>query len=205
MIDRRASPDTMPAMKLLAWHHVIDNSFTKTSEFKIVRKDITAAISAIAWPPGAPDFTLNPTREGNGVKPIKDAFVEVLVAQGWLPETRPRRLDAEYTFKDGLKFGAEWETGNISSSHRAINRMLLGAFDGELHGGILAVPSRATYRFLTDRVGNFQELVPYLPLWSSYGQVLPSKAYLGIVVFEHDALDENVPTITKGTDGRALI
>ncbi|MBS4730094.1 hypothetical protein MSM1_17735 [Mycobacterium sp. SM1] len=192
-------------MKLVGWHHMIDNSFTTTPEFTKVHNDITAAIAAIAWPPGAADFTLNPTRDGNGVKPIKNAFVEVLVARGWLPESRPRRLDAEYTFNDGVKFGAEWETGNISSSHRAINRMLLGAFEGELRGGILVVPSRATYRFLTDRVGNYQELVPYLPLWSSYGKVLPAKAYLGIVVFEHDALDESVPTITKGTDGRALI
>lgn len=160
---------------------------------------------AIVWPPGNDRFAINPVPKGNGVKPIKDAFVQVLVGRGWESETRPRLLDAEYTLADGMKFGAEWETGNVSSSHRAINRLLLGAFEGELHGGVLVVPSRETYKYLTDRVGNFRELERYVRFWRDYGKVLPERSYLGIVVFEHDALDSSVPTIKKGTDGRALI
>lgn len=30
-------------------------------------------------------------------------------------------------------------------------------------------------------------------------------SFLAIFVIEHDQVDSNVPTITKGTDGRALV
>ena len=36
---------------------------------------------------------------------------------------------------------------------------------GEVSGGVLIVPSRAMYRYLTDRVGNVKELEPYYDLW----------------------------------------
>ena len=65
----------------------------------------------------------------------------------------------------------------------------------------LIVPSRALYSYLTDRVGNIQELEPYLKLWKS----IPCKnGILEIVVIEHDATSQEVPRIPKGTDGRAL-
>ncbi|MGA1841038.1 MAG: hypothetical protein ACMUIU_10470 [bacterium] len=49
--------------------------------------------------------------------------------------------DATYIVGDRL-FCVEWETGNISSSHRAINKMALGIIRDILIGGILIVPTR---------------------------------------------------------------
>jgi len=110
------------------------------------------------------------------------------------------KLDAVLDTPYG-KAGVEWETGNISSSHRALNKMALGLKKKVLIAGILVVPSRELYQYLTDRVGNFAELEPYLELWQS----IPCESgVLEIVVIEHDAVSTNVPRIPKGTDGRAL-
>jgi hypothetical protein len=79
--------------------------------------------------------------------------------------------------------------------------MALGLLKGSLAAGILVVPTRDLYKFLTDRVGNMSELDPYLDLWRS----IPCKnGILKIVAVEHDATDMNVPRIPKGTSGRAL-
>jgi hypothetical protein len=81
-------------------------------------------------------------------------------------------------------FVAEWETGNISSSHRAVNKMALGLLTGRISGGVLVLPARKLYRYLTDRIGNYEELRPYFPMWSA----LPvADGYLGILAVEYDA------------------
>jgi len=67
-------------------------------------------------------------------------------------------------------------------------------------GGILVVPNRKMYQFLTDRIGNYEELKPYFDLWKSCGV---KRGYLEIVVIEHDGLSEQSPIIIKGSDGRA--
>lgn len=131
-----------------------------------------------------------------------------LKSLGWNLETkvniatlkRPGPIDATYPVGKKL-FAAEWETGNISSSHRAVNKMALGLLQGNLIGGILIVPTREMYRYLTDRVGNLQELKPYFPLWSS---IKCGEGLLAVIAIEHDAVSKNVPKITKGTEGRAL-
>ena len=63
------------------------------------------------------------------------------------------------------------------------------------------MPTRKMYRYLTDRVGNFQELEPYFPLWRA---LKVKEGLLGIIAVEHDAVSLDVPRIEKGTDGRAL-
>ena len=113
---------------------------------------------------------------------------------------RPGRFDAVYHLRAG-PVAVEWETGNISSSHRALNKMALGLMKRALAYGILIVPSRELYRFLTDRVGNFDELAPYLDLWKA---VRCQSGVLEIVVVEHDTTSTKVPRIPKGTSGRAL-
>lgn len=101
----------------------------------------------------------------------------------------------------GKYFCVEWETGNISSSHRAINKMALGILQGIFLGGLLIIPTAKMAYYLTDRVGNFEELQPYFPFWNS----LPvAEGLLGVIVIEHDAISKTVPKIPKGTSGRAL-
>ena len=107
---------------------------------------------------------------------------------------------------NGKFFGVEWETGNISSSRRALNRLTLGIKEGQLEGGALVLPSRSMYEYLTDRVGNFQEIENYLPLWSDQAYAFKARnqnAVIKIFEIEHDGLSNQVPRIKKGTDGRA--
>ena len=43
---------------------------------------------------------------------------------------KPGKIDAVKNLPDGRYFAFEWETGNISSSHRALNKMAIGLLDG---------------------------------------------------------------------------
>lgn len=131
-----------------------------------------------------------------------------LKSLGWALETpvdiatlkKPGPMDATYPVGNRL-FCVEWETGNISSSHRAINKMALGILKKVLIGGALILPTRAMYKYLTDRVGNFPELEPYFPLWHA---IKVEEGLLEVIAIEHDAVSQSVPRIPKGTDGRAL-
>ncbi len=187
--------------------------YARSKEWSLTRASLHRAIKAVDWPPGSGSFTIYPEsgkkrREGNGVKPIKDTLMKELKRQKWTLEKpldiaslhRPGKLDAVLMTQYG-PVALEWETGNISSSHRALNKMALGLLKGVLAGGILVVPSRKLYQYLTDRVGNIAELEPYLELWKS----LPCRSgILEIVVVEHDKTSRKVRRIPKGTSGRAL-
>ena len=70
-----------------------------------------------------------------------------------------------------------------------------------MSGGVLVVPSNRLAPYLTDRIGNLRELVPYFPLWSS---VAVECGYLGVIAVEQDGESFEVPRIPKGTDGRAM-
>jgi hypothetical protein len=185
-------------------------------------RDVLQAIGAVRWPPGAASFTIYPQSgkrrgEGNGVGPIKQAFVQKLSDLGWRLEEPYRRADADQetaprpgafdawvdlSAEGWQPFVAEWETGNVFSSHQALNKMAMGLLEEQLAGGVLVVPTRALYRYLTDRVGNYQEIAPYFALWSA----LPVRnGFLAVIAVEHDATSVSVPRIGKGTNGRALI
>jgi len=190
-------------VKFVEWHVLVDDGFGATPEFAQAERDILQGIDAIKWPPGGSDFRLHPGKNLNGVKPIKEAFVDYLELQGWSPEFA--RFDAHLVYTgETLPFAVEWETGNVSSSHRAINRLGLGMQEGRISGGVLVLPTYDLYWHLTDRVGNFRELEPYLSIWRGWNG-LPGFHYLAIVTVEHDQLDGSVPVIGKGTDGRALL
>jgi hypothetical protein len=184
-------------------------SFEESSDWSIIRAEIREAISLIVHPPGTSNFTINPTKHGNGVKPIKEACMIALRDRfGWKLETRinyatraPGKVDATKVLDRHL-FAFEWETGNISSSHRAINKMILGLLRDVFLGAVLVLPSRKLYPYLTDRIGNYEELEPYFDVWRA---VRLEEGFLAIFAIEHDQVDSNVPTITKGTDGRALV
>lgn len=207
---------------------IATGEFAVSTEWRRTRRALHEAIAAVDWPPGSGAFTIYPESgkkrgEGNGVVPIKRGLMQRLEVEGWKLEerlkiaddeavkvgggddesvevvSRPGKLDAVLYLEAG-PVALEWETGNISSSHRALNKMALGLLKGILVGGILVVPSRSLYRYLTDRIGNIVELRPYFELWRS----IPCKAgVLEIVVIEHDATSTKVPRIPKGTDGRA--
>lgn len=183
--------------------------FEASSEWNLIQTEIREAIQAITYPPGNSCFTINPTRHGNGVKPIKDACMITLRDRfDWKLETKityatrsPGKVDATKALNTDL-FALEWETGNISSSHRAMNKLVLGFLRGVFLGAALVLPSRKFYHYLTDRIGNYEELEPYFDIWRS---IQLTVGFLAIFVIEHDEVDPKVPTITKGTDGRALI
>lgn len=200
-------------MKIVRVETLISSGpFAKSESWFTVRNALFKEIRAVDWPRGSGEFTIHPQSgkrrgEGNGVRPIKDGLIAKLKRNGWKTEeplplavaARPGKLDAVLYAGRGA-IALEWETGNISSSHRALNKMALGLMTGTLLAGVLVVPSRKLYRFLTDRVGNFDELEPYLDLWKS----IPCKnGVLELVVIEHDAESTRVRRIPKGTDGRA--
>ena len=187
--------------------------FANSEEWKKARRKLRAAIKKVEWPKGSGKFTIyaqsgKKRGEGNGVTPIKGGLMIDLEKQGYRLESpavltanrRFGKFDAVFDTKYGPAV-VEWETGNISSSHRSLNKMALFLLEGKIAAGTLIVPSREMYKYLTDRVGNMQELEPYLEMWKA----LPCKeGVLEIVVIEHDAASLNVPRIAKGTDGRAL-
>ena len=201
-------------MKIVQVERLIDaGGFSATKEWERIECHIMQAIKTIQWPPGSGSFTLydEPGKargRGSGVKPIKDACMLHLKSLGWSLETRipitalkqPGKIDATYSVGNRF-FCVEWETGNISSSHRAINKMAIGLLKRALIGGVLIVPTRVMYRYLTDRVGNFPELEPYFPLWRGLNI---DEGLLAIIAIEHDGVSRSVPRIRKGTDGRAL-
>ena len=197
-------------MKILRIERIVDaGGFSHSDEWKRIEGEIRQAIQSIEWPPGSGSFILYDEPKSNGVKPIKHACMEKLKTLGWQLETRPdiatvKRpgpMDATCQVGDRL-FCVEWETGNISSSHRAINKMAVGILKKIVVGGALIVPTREMYNYLTDRVGNFPELEPYFPLWRA---LHVEEGLLVVIVIEHDAVSRDVPRIEKGTDGRALV
>lgn len=105
---------------------------------------------------------------------------------------------------NGMLVGIEWETGNISSSHRSMNKLSIALSNGLIDVGVLIVPSRSLYEHLTDRVGNIGELSGYLAMWEGLKNVV-DEGLLAITVVEHDHLtdDEAVPYLKVGNDGRA--
>ena len=81
-----------------------------------------------------------------------------------------------------------------------MNKLAMLVSNGVIAAGTLVVPSRKLYVYLTDRIGNYNELEPYLKLWKS----VPCRlGVLEIVVIEQDAESRDVPKIPKGRDGRA--
>jgi len=108
------------------------------SQFWLETQDaIHKAIREVDWPRGSGKFTIHPESgkgrgKGNGVKPIKDSLMAYLSSRGWKLEEpldiatakRPGELDAVLHSPAGV-IALEWETGNISSSHRALNKMAL--------------------------------------------------------------------------------
>ena len=197
-------------MKINKIEYLINKGpFAASAEMAALIKEIRSAIISVTNPKGSAVFSIRPVQKGNGVKPIKESCMKGLKKNGWELEKaialgareKPGPIDAAKSIGGKKIFALEWETGNVSSSHRALNKMCLGLMDGVLAGGVLILPSREFYQYLTDRVGNFAEIEPYFPIWRS----LPiSEGVLAVIEVEHDAISNTIRSIRKGTDGRAL-
>ncbi|WP_291478339.1 hypothetical protein [Acidovorax sp.] len=113
-------------------------------------------------------------------------------------------FDFMTTAAGGTRIAIEWETGNISSSHRSMNKLAIALSSGIIEIGVLILPSRALYEHLTDRIGNIGELSGYLSMWEGLKAVV-TRGLLAITVVEHDALTRNadLPYLVVGGDGRA--
>jgi hypothetical protein len=170
----------------------------------------------------------------NGVGFLRSSFLEHIVKkEGWLAEgdvdlqtleEKPElqlypsmesysepitssfgKFDFVTTTKSGIRVAIEWETGNISSSHRSLNKLSIVLAAKKIQAGVLILPSRDLYKHLTDRIGNIGELSPYLAMWKSMGASV-ERGMLAIAVVEHDELTDNpeFPYLKAGTDGRAI-
>lgn len=113
-------------------------------------------------------------------------------------------FDFVTTAQNGTRIAIEWETGNISSSHRSMNKLAIALAHGLIEVGVLIVPSRNLYEHMTDRIGNIGELSGYLSMWEGLKTTV-TRGVLAITVVEHDQLtdDVNFPFLPTGNDGRA--
>lgn len=218
LVDAAEIPNTQPLSNLMeeissnqlanVEPPITPGKFSQTETWKKLHEQITGAILKCEWPENTGTFTLYDEQEGNGVTPIKKPCMEYLKSQGWQLETpsrvataiKPGKIDATIPVGDKL-FCVEWETGNISSSHRALNKLAVGLIQGDFIGGVLIVPSRKMYYYLTSRVGNIRELKPYFPI---YQAIRVLNGILAIIVIEHDMVSKEVPPIPKGKDGNSL-
>jgi hypothetical protein len=113
-------------------------------------------------------------------------------------------FDLVSTAKNGSRVAIEWETGNISSSHRSVNKLAIAISTRQIDAGVLIVPSRGLYNHLTDRIGNIGELAGYLSMWHGIGAAI-ERGLLAITVVEHDELttSKSFNYLPTGNDGRA--
>lgn len=189
------------------------------------------AVRSVNWPPDKDGFRIRPEPKGNGVKPLTEQFEQNIARQdGWVDtgRTHLKTLIDKYDldvrgFKEqfddwedaasspwfdairplnGVLHAAEWETGNIASSHRSFNRLILGLKSGLVRRASIFVPTRNLYRYMTDRIGNFRELKPYFSIWRDSSNDVED-GMLDIYGFEHDETDKSVPLIAQGPDGMA--
>lgn len=194
-----------------------EGEFSKSKDWAQIRERIHSYIEQAEWPQGAGTFSIHPEKIGNGVVPIKAKPMKLLKDDGWELEykwdvvsnnianqkkgkgSKAGPIDAAKMYENRL-IVVEWETGNISSSHRAINKMALGLISKKCVAGVLVVPNMKLATYLTDRIGNIEELRPYIPMWQ---HLKLEEGVLELIVIEQDSESVNTPRIPKGSDGRS--
>jgi len=120
---------------------------------------------------------------------------EDFISSPWFDAVRELEVNGESELSV-----VEWETGNISSSHRSLNRITLGLVTGIITAGIVILPTREMYQYLTDRVGNYPELEPYFVIWESLSSAIEN-GIIEVIAVEHDATSDDVPLTGKLKDG----
>ncbi len=114
-------------------------------------------------------------------------------------------FDFWFKSESGLRVVVEWETGNVSSSHRSLNKMCLALIGGLVDAAVLIVPSRDLATHLTDRIGNIKELQPYFYFWQHSGTQI-KRGLLAVIEVEHDMIVNSTDLrdlIPSGQDGNA--
>jgi len=103
-------------MKILKVEFLIKKGpFSASPAFKNILDEITEAVFSVTHPEGSGQFTLNPTKKGSGVLPIKKNFMQSLVRNDWLLEHRmsiasrvkPGPIDAVKALSNGRYFSVE--------------------------------------------------------------------------------------------------
>ncbi len=146
----------------------------------------------------------NTAKNCNGVVPVKEGCYRLLEEDyNWYREKpldsfadKGGPIDVYKEFDDGhnfLRVGLEFETGNISSAHRSMNKLSIGIKNDELDLAFIMMPVHDLSYFLTDRVSNYEELQPYYSLTDSYPFI-----FLG---FDAEDYGEQYDFLPKGRDG----
>ena len=146
----------------------------------------------------------NSSKHCNGVVPIKEGCYQLLEEHyGWYREKpldslseKGGPIDVYKEFQNSsecLRIGLEFETGNISSAHRSMNKLTLGLKNKDLDLAVLMMPVHHLSYYLTDRVSNYEELEPYYSLVDNFPFI-----FLG---FEAEDYDPSYPILDKGKDG----
>lgn len=147
-------------VKLLEYHDILNPGlFTQSLVLQTAWGEVQQAVALTDWPHGTGSFTIYPesgkkSGQGNGVKRIKVPCIRALRERGWLVERLPSvgssvlrtgDLDALKETPEGY-VAFEWETGNISSSHRALNKLFLTMKETNTIGSFLVVPAQQGVR-----------------------------------------------------------
>ncbi len=158
--------------------------------------------------PGKDIFILNDSQKNcNGVVPVKEECYRILEEDyHWYREKPltyfhedvqkggPIDVYKAFSFRDTVFMaGLEFETGNISSAHRSMNKLRVGIIKGELDIAFLMMPIKRMSFYLTDRVSNYEELEPYFVLLDDVPFV--------IFGFDADEYNSDAPLLAKGKDG----
>lgn len=102
----------------------------------------------------------------------------------------------EFNFQGYMfRVGIEFETGNVASVHRSLNKLSMGIQSRELDLIFLILPVFNLAQYLTDRVANYEEIEAYFPLFSE-------KPFIALG-FEAENYSPEFPVFEKGRDGNA--
>jgi len=96
-----------------------------------------------------------------------------------------------YTFRVGIEF----ETGNVASVHRSLNKLSMGLQSQELDLIFLILPVFNLAQYLTDRVANYEEIEAYFPLFGE-------KPFIALG-FDAENYSPDFPVFEKGKDGNS--
>lgn len=168
-------------------------------------KEVLSSISSMITN-GLTEFHINNSMKNcNGVVPIKDKFYQTMENEyQWYREyplvcfsgKKGGPIDVYKEFSnasDEFRAGLEFETGNISSAHRSLNKLLLGIRNDDIDLAFLVLPVACLGYYLTDRIATYEELEPYFELASKYPFI--------VYGFDAEQYGLSVPLIKKGRDG----